>query len=98
MDLLPPPASLPSPLPRLQHGKLEMETAFRGRIPLEQRYGSTLVFRCGSPLDPAALSLVSCATAGSIIISGAWGLGAALRGLRWGQGRLALPRQWLHAA
>ncbi|KAI3425193.1 hypothetical protein D9Q98_008962 [Chlorella vulgaris] len=53
-----------------QHGKLEMETAFRGRIPLEQRYGSTLVFRCGSPLDPAALSLVSCATAGSIIISG----------------------------
>lgn len=47
-----------------------MEGAFQARIPPEQRHGSTLVFRCGSPLDPAALSVVSCATAESIIISG----------------------------
>lgn len=53
-----------------QRGKLEMEGAFQARIPPEQRHGSTLVFRCGSPLDPAALSVVSCATAESIIISG----------------------------
>lgn len=49
-----------------------MEAAFRVRLPPDQRHGSTLVFRCGSPLDPAALRMMSCATADTIILSGGW--------------------------
>ena len=58
-------------LPALTHSVPPSLPPPRSRIPPERRHGSTFVFRCGSPLDPEALRLVSAATAGSIIISGA---------------------------
>ena len=50
--------------------KLEMESIFRQTVPEEQRYGSRLVFRQGSPLDPSSLDIVSFKTARSVIICG----------------------------
>lgn len=53
-----------------QREKLEMESMYREAVPMERRYGSQLVFRQGSPLDPAALRLVSAHRARSVVIMG----------------------------
>lgn len=53
-----------------QREKLEMESMYREAVPIEKRYGSQLVFRQGSPLDPAALRLVSAHRARAVVIMG----------------------------
>lgn len=50
--------------------KLEMEQLFDSAVPDDQRNGCKLVFRQGSPLDPASLELVSATSAGTVIICG----------------------------
>ena len=50
-----------------------MENLFSRRLPLEQRYGSRLVFRQGNPLSLADLDLVSAG-------EGSGGVGCVVRG------------------
>ena len=50
--------------------KLELEEIFRDAVPQHERFGSQIVFRQGSPLDPGALGMVSCTNARSVIILG----------------------------
>lgn len=66
--LLPPDYARPSHA--LQQPKVEMEAHLARALPPDHRCGCTIVFRRGSPLDSAALDLVSISTAGSIVISG----------------------------
>eukprot|EP00887_Chlorella_sp_A99_P005557 scaffold1.g5557.t1 len=50
--------------------KLEMEGIFRESIPQEERAGMQIVFRQGSPLNPAALRMVAATSAKAVILSG----------------------------
>eukprot|EP00890_Picochlorum_soloecismus_P002958 jgi/Picsp_1/3663/NSC_06500-R1_probable secreted protein len=50
--------------------KLELESVFRQGVPAERRYGSQIVCRKGSPLDPSDLDMISATTAKSVIICG----------------------------
>lgn len=50
--------------------KLELEEIFRDAVPMHERFGSQIVFRQGSPLDPSALEMVSCTDARAVIILG----------------------------
>ena len=50
--------------------KLELESLFREAVPPERRYGSQLVFRQGSPLDPGALALAAAPDAKAVIVCG----------------------------
>ena len=50
--------------------KLEMEQIFESAVPDHERNGCELVFRQGSPLDPASLDLVSVCAAATVIICG----------------------------
>ena len=50
--------------------KLRMESLFETAVPEHLRYGSRLVFRQGSPLDPLALDLIAAKKAKAVIIAG----------------------------
>lgn len=53
-----------------QRSKLEMEAMFRRCLPESKRFGTSLVFRQGSPLVPSDLKLVAaCRAAATIVVS-----------------------------
>jgi hypothetical protein len=52
----------------MQGDKLEMEKLFKQVMPERVRYGTQLVFRNGSPLDPAALRMVAATDAASVVL------------------------------
>lgn len=48
--------------------KVQMENTFRRIIPDEQRFGTTFVFRAGSPLVPSDLRRVAASKAAAVIV------------------------------
>lgn len=50
--------------------KLELEELFRESVPKSRRYGSQLVFRQGSPLDPKTLEMTAAVDTSAVILLG----------------------------